>query len=80
LLQRTKSCAAIVVCRYVPPAAGFAIGNVAAFDMSNEEAVVSPGGVGVRAFLQLKQMLLYVMSAMLHFKLQPKLHSVLSLA
>ena len=25
---------------------GFAIGNVAAFDMSNPEAVVSPGGVG----------------------------------
>lgn len=25
---------------------GFAIGNVAAFDMSNENAVVSPGGVG----------------------------------
>jgi tRNA-splicing ligase RtcB len=29
-------------------AAGFAIGNVAAFDMSDPEAVVSPGGVGVR--------------------------------
>lgn len=25
---------------------GFAIGNVAAFDMSDPEAVVSPGGVG----------------------------------
>jgi len=25
---------------------GFAIGNVAAFDMANEESVVSPGGVG----------------------------------
>ena len=25
---------------------GFAIGNVAAFDMGNPEAVVSPGGVG----------------------------------
>ena len=25
---------------------GFAIGNVAAFDMGNTEAVVSPGGVG----------------------------------
>lgn len=25
---------------------GFAIGNVAAFDMNNPEAVVSPGGVG----------------------------------
>ena len=25
---------------------GFAIGNMAAFDMSNPEAVVSPGGVG----------------------------------
>ena len=25
---------------------GFAIGNVAAFDMSNPESVVSPGGVG----------------------------------
>eukprot|EP00878_Enallax_costatus_P035674 GHUV01039865.1.p1 GENE.GHUV01039865.1~~GHUV01039865.1.p1 ORF type:complete len:107 (+),score=43.69 GHUV01039865.1:194-514(+) len=25
---------------------GFAIGNVAAFDMKNPEAVVSPGGVG----------------------------------
>ena len=25
---------------------GFAIGNVAAFDMSNPDAVVSPGGVG----------------------------------
>ena len=25
---------------------GFAIGNVAAFDMTNPEAVVSPGGVG----------------------------------
>lgn len=25
---------------------GFAIGNVAAFDMDNPEAVVSPGGVG----------------------------------
>lgn len=25
---------------------GFAIGNVAAFDMSNPEAIVSPGGVG----------------------------------
>lgn len=25
---------------------GFAIGNVAAFDMSNDEAIVSPGGVG----------------------------------
>lgn len=30
-------------------AAGFAIGNVAAFDMDDPEAVVSPGGVGVRA-------------------------------
>ena len=26
---------------------GFAIGNVAAFDMANPEAVVSPGGVGL---------------------------------
>lgn len=25
---------------------GFAIGNVAAFDMADPEAVVSPGGVG----------------------------------
>ena len=25
---------------------GFAIGNMAAFDMSNPQAVVSPGGVG----------------------------------
>jgi len=25
---------------------GFAIGNVAAFDMSNKDAIVSPGGVG----------------------------------
>lgn len=25
---------------------GFSIGNVAAFDMSDPEAVVSPGGVG----------------------------------
>lgn len=25
---------------------GFAVGNVAAFDMSDPEAVVSPGGVG----------------------------------
>lgn len=25
---------------------GFAIGNVAAFDMSNPDAIVSPGGVG----------------------------------
>ena len=30
----------------LPPADGFAIGNVAAFDMGNPEAVVSPGGVG----------------------------------
>lgn len=33
----------------LPPvgmSAGFAIGNVAAFDMDNPEAVVSPGGVG----------------------------------
>ena len=28
---------------------GFAIGNVAAFDMDDPQAVVSPGGVGVRA-------------------------------
>jgi hypothetical protein len=28
---------------------GFAIGNVAAFDMADPQAVVSPGGVGVRA-------------------------------
>ena len=26
---------------------GFAVGNVAAFDMANPESVVSPGGVGV---------------------------------
>lgn len=25
---------------------GFSIGNVAAFDMSNPQAIVSPGGVG----------------------------------
>jgi len=25
---------------------GFAIGNVAAFDMSNKDSIVSPGGVG----------------------------------
>jgi tRNA-splicing ligase RtcB len=29
---------------------GFAIGNVAAFDMSADEAVVSPGGVGFGTF------------------------------
>lgn len=30
----------------IPTRYGFAIGNVAAFDMGNDEAIVSPGGVG----------------------------------